>query len=127
MRLEARGFQVRTTRAAGMLGAEDGEQLAYATRYDLLILSHNKRHFQNWHRTYQAQGREHGGIVLLPRTILEVLELRAAMMFDWVGTLPLYRSQCLLWNDLQQKLILGLRLEGYSEAEIATVLGRSPP
>jgi len=51
-------------------------------------------------------------------------QLRAAMLLDWLATLPPSSasrlSQC---NDLQRRLADGLRMPGYGEFEVLEVLG----
>jgi hypothetical protein len=47
------------------------------------------------------------------------------MMLDWIATFPDHGSQLFRWHDLQQWLIQGNRLPGYSEAEVRRALGQS--
>ena len=49
--LRGRGYAVTAAREAGQLGLEDDAQLAYATAHDLVIVSHNARHFLRWHES----------------------------------------------------------------------------
>ncbi|MFL6232386.1 MAG: DUF5615 family PIN-like protein [Thermoanaerobaculia bacterium] len=65
--IRARGFSVTTTRDAGQLGNTDAEQLAYAAREQKALVTHNRRHFESWARTYLAEGRPHSGIILATR------------------------------------------------------------
>jgi hypothetical protein len=48
------------------------------------------------------------------------------MLLDWRASLNEPRPEVLIWNDLQQVLISGLRIPGYSEEDVRLVLGRSP-
>ncbi|MGH2350960.1 MAG: DUF5615 family PIN-like protein, partial [Chloroflexota bacterium] len=106
------------------LGLEDDAQLAYATAHDLIIVSHNARHFQRWHQAFQRHGWPHGGIVLVPDTgPLSRLELRMAMLLDWAGTEE-RRSRLFKWGDLQARLTQGFRLPGYSEEDHRHALGQ---
>jgi hypothetical protein len=123
-RLRRRGYAVTTAREAGQLGLEDDAQLAYASAHDLVIVSHNARHFWRWHQEFLHQGRPHGGIVLVPDTgPLSRLELRIAMLFDWAGTAE-RRSRLFRWGDLQTRLTQGFRLPGYSEDDHRHALGQ---
>ncbi len=107
-----------------MLGASDERQLEHATSRELVILSHNRRHFRRLHAVYQQQGDPHGGIVLLPAAPLPWLQVRAAMMLDWAATFQSYRSRIFQWNDLQMELATGYRPTGYSEDDIRLSLGQ---
>jgi hypothetical protein len=51
--------------------------------------------------------------------------VRAALLLDWLGTLDEYRTCLFQWNDLQQRLLDGFRVPGYSEDEIQDAVGRS--
>src|SRR4051812_783567 len=77
---------------------------------------------------YVRQNRPHGGIIILPqRGTFERLELRAAMMLDWIASESAsYQSRLFLWNDLQLQLTHGLQLAGYTASQIKEVLGQSP-
>ena len=121
-----RRHQATTARDQGLLGASDEAQLAHATRQGWVIVSHNVRDFRRLHASYHLQGREHGGIILLPASLLPQLEIRTALMLDWIATLPDHRSQLFRWHDLQWWLTQGNRLSGYSEAEVRRALGQSP-
>lgn len=127
-RLAQRGFVVTTAVAQGMVGASDPEQLAFATQHDWVILTHNRRHFQREHNEYVRQQRQHTGIMILPqRGTFERLELRAAMMLDWIsGESAPFQSRLILWNDLQLRLTRGLQLPGYTASEIKQALGQNP-
>jgi len=61
------------------------------------------------------------------RCTFDRLELRAAMMLDWITTESAeYQSRLFLWNDLQLQLTHGLQLAGYTASEVKQVLGQSP-
>jgi len=48
------------------------------------------------------------------------------MMLDWItAEFPDQRNCLFRWTDLQQQIISGYALEGYSDAEIALALGRA--
>src|SRR5438067_1970547 len=100
--LRARGIRVTTTWDERMLGASDAAQLDYATGQGLAIISHNARDFRALHRRYSQQNRSHGGIILMPYTsVLALLEVRTAMMLDWIAMQPDHRNQLFRWHDLQ--------------------------
>jgi len=46
------------------------------------------------------------------------------MMLDWLDTLADYRSRLLRWGALQQLLIGGYRLPGYTDRDVGLALGR---
>ena len=120
VRLRFRGFDVTTAQTQGMTGVSDAEQLAYATRCGAMIVTYNVRHFRALH----LRVRSHGGIVILPDSPLDWQEIRAAMLIDWAATFPDHRAQLFRWHDLQQRLIAGFRLPGYSEADVRLALGQ---
>lgn len=47
------------------------------------------------------------------------------MLLDWLGTLGDYRSRLVQWNDLQQLLLRGTWVAGYTEDEVREALGQS--
>jgi hypothetical protein len=91
-----------------------------------VLVTHNKVDYQRHHRRWASQGRQHGGIVTIPQGSLARVELRIAMLLDWIGAFPPPPSYLLLWNDLQRHLEQGSRLAGYSESEVRFVLGWPP-
>jgi hypothetical protein len=125
--LRQRGFDVISAQLAGQRGANDLEQLNFATRLDRLIISENGKHFRAWHRFFQQQGLRHGGIVIVPQTDVALETLRVTMMLDWIVTeFPDdHRSRYFGWGHLQSRLEQGYRLPSYSEADLRRVLGRS--
>ncbi|MBI2322114.1 MAG: DUF5615 family PIN-like protein [Chloroflexi bacterium] len=123
--MRARGFTVTSAPAEGTVGVSDEDQLAYAAQHDVVILSHNRRHFLRWHARWATAGRPHAGIVILPQTsVLPQLTVRAAMMLDWIAGQGEWRSRLFLWGDLQRRFTQDFRLGGYSEAEIRLALGQ---
>ncbi|HZO31528.1 MAG TPA: hypothetical protein VFH48_36650 [Chloroflexota bacterium] len=85
------------------------------------------RDFIHLAHEFRQRGETHAGIVLLPRDLSpERLQLRTAMLLDWRASLDEPRPGTLIWNDLQQQLIGGLRLVGYSEDDVRLVSGRTP-
>ena len=62
--LKAYGFEAVTARGAGLLGSEDDEQLAYAAREGMTVLTHNRVHFEALAVAYFEAGKDHAGIVI---------------------------------------------------------------
>ncbi len=126
--LRQRGFATTLARDHGPIAASDEMQIAYATSRGWVILSHNARHFQRWHKTFLEQQRPHGGIILIPDTgPISRLVIRAAMMLDWIGLEDEHRSRLFKWGQLQLLLTQGYRLPelGYSESDVRHALGTS--
>lgn len=46
------------------------------------------------------------------------------MLIDWIAMFPDHRSRLFRWHDLQQRLIGGERLSGYSEDDVRLALGQ---
>ena len=125
--LRTRGFSVIAAVETPPRGLTDDEQLRRAARMGRLLIWHSRRHFVGVAREFRRRGEEHLGVVLPPRDISEErLLLRTAMLLDWRASQPEPRPDVLIWNDLQQRLIRGLQLEGYSEQEARLVLGWKP-
>ncbi|MGI8857730.1 MAG: DUF5615 family PIN-like protein [Thermomicrobiales bacterium] len=125
IRLRWRGFQATTAGEVGLLEASDEVQLAYAARHGLLLITHNKRHFATLHDQYMLAGWPHHGVLTLPLTPVQLLDLRIALSLDWIAALPDYRSTLFRWHEIQQRLIHGERIPGYSEDEVRRALGHS--
>jgi hypothetical protein len=123
IRLHWRGFQAITAGEVGLLEASDEVQLAYAARHGLLLITHNKRHFGALHEQYVRQGHSHHGLLTLPLTPVQLLDIRVALSLDWIAALPDYRSSLFRWHEIQQRLIHGERIPGYSEEEVRRALG----
>lgn len=123
--LGRREFSVTTPREAGLLGASDRVQLAFAAQRQLLIVTYNRRHFHSLHHQYLADGRSHNGILVVSSRPIDQLGIRVAMTLDWIGTLPDHRSMLFRWNDFQQRLIRGERIPGadYREEDVRQALG----
>jgi len=123
VRLRQRGFTVTTTYAEGNATLRDEDQLVFAATRGSVLVTHNKVDYQRHHRHWASQGRQHGGIIAIPQGSLARVELRIAMLLDWIGESPPAPSSLLLWRDLQRHLEQGTRLVGYSESEVRFVLG----
>ena len=53
-----------TARDADQLGKSDPEQLEYAAKRGMVIVTHNRGDFEALHREYLASGRIHAGILI---------------------------------------------------------------
>ena len=123
-RLRQRGYTVTSAYEHHLVHVSDTAQLLFATQHGWAMLTHNKLHFQREHRQFLQQGRAHGGIITVPQGSLTRLELRVAMLLDWISQRGTWQSQFFRWHDVQVWLDQGNRLPGYSEADVQTVLGR---
>lgn len=123
--LSQRGFAVRSASEADMRGKNDEEQLLYSSQNNLVIITHNIRHFRRLHNRFSDEGRPHGGIVGLPQSPdPHTVAVRAAMFLDWLGIVGRYQSRFFTWGHLQLQLTQGLRLPGYSDDEHKLALGQ---
>lgn len=123
--LRQRGFAVTTPDETNTRGFKDKPQIDFATSIRHMIASHNKMHFARWHREYLWKGWDHGGIILIPQTS-HFLEMRLAMMLDWIGNdySTNYQTSLFIWGHLQQRFDGGYRLSNYTQHEIQWVCGR---
>ena len=123
-KLAQRGFRVTTAVAEGTSGLSDEQQLVFALEHDLLLVSHDQPDFRRWHAVLQDEGRPHGGIALLPFGPAAQVELRIAMLLDWIGRETDHHSRLFRWHELQGWLTGGNRLPGYEQADFDLALGR---
>ena len=65
--VRARGFDAVTTLEAGQLGMPDVEQLAFATSHGRVLLSHNRRDFEELAQSYASASLAHAGMILAVR------------------------------------------------------------
>src|SRR5438094_10350903 len=86
--LHRRGFDVRHVDDEHTKGNSDDQQLEYATQHAWVFVTQNQREFQRRHRTWQQQRRQHHGLVLVPQCSLHLLELRVALLLDWLAVRP---------------------------------------
>jgi hypothetical protein len=110
--LRERGIRTITALESQTLGLGDESQLLFASRLGLAILSHNQRHFQRLHERFVAEGRVHGGILLLPAGPLPLVTLRALMLVAWVQDRTAITSELVRWHDLQGSLNTGTSTRG---------------
>lgn len=62
--LRGRGHSATTARDAGMLRRSDPQQLEYATRHEMAIVTHNRGDFEELARQYFTDCRSHCGIII---------------------------------------------------------------
>ena len=65
--LRQRGFDVLSARDADRLHLDDDAQLALAVAQKRALFTHNRHDFEQLHRRYLAEGRQHYGIILAMR------------------------------------------------------------
>lgn len=70
------GIDCLTTRDAGFLGKTDEFQLAFATREQRVLFTHDTRDFLQLAREWSISGQTHGGILLSHQIPLRDLTLR---------------------------------------------------
>jgi len=126
MILAARGIAIVTAQSVGMVSVSDEAQLRFATANGWTLLSTNARHFIRLHATFQASDEQHAGIIAIPEGSQAFrLAVRTAMMLDWIAAeYPNTHNRLFRWKDLQQQIIGGYILTGYTDAEVALALGR---
>ncbi|MCT7972563.1 DUF5615 family PIN-like protein [Laspinema olomoucense] len=65
--LKARGLDITTVPEQGAIGKTDSEQLEFASGVGRCILTHNRVDFEQLHLQYIVEGKEHGGIIIVPQ------------------------------------------------------------
>ena len=93
--LRSRGYIASHVLEIGREGKSDEEQLAYAAKHKMAILTHNIRDFRILSRSYAAQGKNHFGIVVSEQVPFNEL-LRRTLKFLSSNTANSIRSQ-LIW------------------------------
>jgi predicted nuclease of predicted toxin-antitoxin system len=79
--LRSRGYSALTTQDAGQIGRSDADQLAFATKKQMAILTHNRNDFVVLASEYHAAGRNHCGIIIaVRRTPYEIARRLLALM-----------------------------------------------
>lgn len=77
-----RGFAVTTTQEAGHAGGSDEQQLVYAAQHQMVIVTHNRVHFEALATRFMAEGRSHSGIVVAVRRPPHELAQRLLTLLD---------------------------------------------
>jgi predicted nuclease of predicted toxin-antitoxin system len=82
--LRARGVQVTTTRDADQLHRSDSEQLVYATRHRMALVTHNLSDFESLARSYFTNGQAHTGIIIAFRNPPQIIAARLMRLVNQV-------------------------------------------
>jgi predicted nuclease of predicted toxin-antitoxin system len=80
--LLARGFDVLTTRDAGLLGADDEAQFAFAARTGRALVTHNRIDFERIVTRYAEAGRSHAGCIIVHRRDAHEIARRMMRLLD---------------------------------------------
>jgi hypothetical protein len=115
-RLRGRGIDATTALHEGALALDDPSQLRLLARLGRVIVSHNQRHFLALHSRYLADGRMPAGILVLANGPLSLVELRVAMLVDWLDARDDPPPRLARWHDLQRLMTGGFRLAGFDES-----------
>jgi hypothetical protein len=124
--LAARGYDVVSIITVGYRAMPDPLVLKRATDLGRVLVTHNVHGFRLIDEVYRLEGRSHAGIIGVPQlrgAPFTRLELRVAMMLEWVGTQP-HAGRLFQWGDLQRLLDRGFGFDGFSEDDVRLVLGR---
>ncbi|MGH9939640.1 MAG: DUF5615 family PIN-like protein [Blastocatellia bacterium] len=82
VQLRMHGYDVTSTLEMGMVGVDDDEQLAFAATEQRAIVTFNHKDFAVRHEQYQAEGKEHWGIVLSTEETISVLRRRLLRLLN---------------------------------------------
>jgi hypothetical protein len=126
--LQARGFSATHVLDQSMRGADDDAPLEFARQQGWALLTTNSREFNRRHATWRQQRRTHAGLLTLPQKPLPLLQLRAAMMLDWIALESAQRPPSPLWRwvDGQNSLLGAGYLRGYTLSELRFACGHVP-
>jgi predicted nuclease of predicted toxin-antitoxin system len=83
--LRARGVDVVTVGERGLTGADDDVVLAHAVQDGRAVYTFNTGDFCRLHDDYMQQGREHAGIICVPRQRYSVGE-QIRRLFQLINT-----------------------------------------
>jgi hypothetical protein len=126
--LRTLGFDVLTTREAGLRQASDERQLAEAARRGRVLLSHDRRDFRRLHHQWASASRAHAGIATIPQAGPAARRaVRAALVIDWMVASGGATSRFAAWGHVQAELRRGHRLEGHTEHDVQVALGLTEP
>jgi len=65
--IRSRGFEALTARDAGNIGWTDDQQLQFATKNEMAILTHDRLDFEELAKEYFMEGKTHCGIIVAQR------------------------------------------------------------
>ena len=80
--LRSQGFAALTTQAAGRKAQGDSEQLEFAIRNGMVVLTHNRIDFQRLAVEYFESGRSHAGIILAIQRPAKEISTRTLRILD---------------------------------------------
>lgn len=84
--LRKRGYEAYSVRDVGRRGLTDKEQLQFATERGWVLVTHNIPHFEDLHRVWLRNKRNHAGIIVSKRAEIGRL-LRALLnLLDQVSS-----------------------------------------
>ena len=66
--LRSLGVEAASAHEADMAGADDEEQLDFAARQGMCLVTFNRNDFIELSRLYLDSGRAHSGVIIVPRT-----------------------------------------------------------
>jgi len=67
--LKRLGYEAASTQAAGNRGADDEEQLVYASRIGAALVTRNRNDFIALTMEFFNQGHKHSGVIIVPHSI----------------------------------------------------------
>ena len=83
--LRARGAGLQTVAEAGLLGKDDKAQLEWAAANGRTLYTFNVSDFCKLHRDYLEHGKEHAGIIVVPRQRYDVKQ-QIRLLLDLLTT-----------------------------------------
>jgi predicted nuclease of predicted toxin-antitoxin system len=96
--LRNRGYNVSHVLETGRTGKNDEEQLAYADRNKMAILTHNVRDYTILAKSYEAQRKDHFGIIVSEQIPFHEL-LKRALRFLSSNTRDTIRNRLVWLSD----------------------------
>ena len=83
--VRSRGFELTTTREAGLLGSDDEWQLAHAATNRWALVTHSRAAFEQPAQQYIDSGRSHGGIIIATRRPAAEIARRLLILMNHVA------------------------------------------
>lgn len=126
--LRALGYPVTATVETSLRGLDDFAQLRRAAEAGAILISANyrqRRQFGRYAEQLRRAGFPEAAAVMVPNEPPgQRLLLRTRLLLAWRATVQ-PAPALLVWHDVEQRLIHGQRLPGFSDLEIQIVLGRT--
>ena len=82
--LQAKGFDVLTTRDVGKLRATDSEQFSYAVSQERAVVTHNRLDFEELVRSYFDASQMHYGVIFAVRRSPQEIARRLLVILNHV-------------------------------------------